>query len=177
FTIRLVHSDGLNIRRSNGSYSFKKLKAHLGKINAFCEKKLFLERCKLEYFQFQPPFISYNTTPFDEKIDIEIRKIALEEEFVKSQEKPNSNEAPQNYRKVKINCQINQLADICYQMMNEYKVDEKPLIETSNANLAKVISNFFTDSTGMNIEQSTLETYLQKNKPEKRPKEYNRIRL
>jgi len=40
-----------------------------------------------------------------------------------------------------------------------------------------LIANFFTDTNGINIEQSTIETYLQKNKPEKRPKEYNRIKL
>lgn len=173
----LDHTDGLNIRRSNGSYSFKKLKYHLNKIECFCEKKHFLTQCKIEYMQFKPRYIAVGTTPFDEKIDLEIQRITTEEEFKKAINNHNNQSPIPSIQKIKINSQINQFADIFYQMINDYKIENQPLIETSNANLAKLIAHFFTDANGMNIEQSTIETYLQKNKPEKRPKEYNRIKL
>jgi len=171
------HMDGMNIRRSNGSYSFKKLKYHLNKIDCSCEKKHFLTKCKIEYQQFKPRYIAVGATPFDEKIDLEIQRITTEEEFHKAK-KGYKNQSPiPAIQKIKVNSQINQFADIFYQMINEYKINDQPLIETSNANIAKLIANFFTDTNGVNIEQSTIETYLQKNKPEKRPKEYNRIKL
>lgn len=173
----LVHTDGMNIRRSNGSYSFKKLKYHLNKIDCFCEQIHFLTKCKIEYLQFKPRYIALGTTPFDEKIDLEIQRITTEDEFHKAKKAYQNQSSIPSIQKIKVNSQINQFADIFYQMINEYKINDQPLIETSNANIAKLIAHFFTDANGVNIEQSTIETYLQKNKPEKRPKEYNRIRL
>lgn len=173
----LVYEDGLNIRRSNGTYSFKRVRFHLSKIDGFKKKILFLNRCKIEYQQFKPRYISVGTTPFDEKIELEIQRITMDEEFKSAKKEMENRTSVPSILKIKINSQINQFADIFYQMINDYKVNNLPLIETSNANVAKLISHFFTDVNGINIEQSTIETYLQKNKPEKRPKEYNRIRL
>src|SRR5690606_11840063 len=79
--IALEHEDGLNIRRSNGTYSFRKLKFHLSKIDDFDKKKLFLTKCKIEYLQLKPKYIANGHTPFDEKIDLEIERITTEEEF------------------------------------------------------------------------------------------------
>lgn len=174
---RLEYPDGLNIRRSNGSYSFKKVKAHLSKIEGFCEQKLFLKRCKIEYLQFKPRYISVGSTPFDERIDLEIERINNEELFHKAKEDLQRQSAVPSIQKIKANCQINQLADIFFQMIHEVQVEGKALLETSNANAAKLLSHFFIDAQGNTIEQSTVETYLQLSKPEKRPKEYNRIRL
>lgn len=173
----LGHVDGMNIRRSNGSYSFKKLKYHLNKIDCSCEKKHFLIKCKIEYQQFKPRYIAVGVTPFNEKIDLEIQRITTEEEFHKAKKSHQNQSVIPVIQKIKVNSQINQFADIFYQMINEYKINDQPLIETSNANIAKLIATFFTDTNGISIEQSTIETYLQKNKPEKRPKEYNRIKL
>ena len=177
FQAKLKHQDGMDIRRDNGTYSFKKLKGHLEKIACFEEKKLFLTQCKIEFLQFKPRYIANGCTPFDEKIDLEIQRIVSNEAFRQQMEEHQKRSAIPSIQKIKVNSQLNQFADIFFQMMNEYKIENKPLIETSNANMAKVIAHFFTDSSGDNIEQSTIETYLQKNKPEKRPKEYNRIRL
>lgn len=173
----LFRSDGLNIRRGNGSYSFKKVKYHLDSIEDYSTKKLFLVKCKIEYLQYKPNYIPTRSTPFDEKIDLEIKRIESKERY-QSLQKEKQNQSPiPTIQKIKINCQINQFADIFYQIINEKKIDDGALIETSNANMAKLIANFFTDTHGDNIEQSTIETYLQKNKPEKRPKGYNRIHL
>ncbi len=173
----LFRSDGLNIRRDKGSYSFKKVKYHLDNIEDYSSKKLFLEKCKIDYLQYKPNYIPTRSTPFDEKIDLEIKRIESKERYQNLQkEKQNQSPIP-SIQKIKINCQINQFADIFYQMINEKKIEDGALIETSKANMAKLIANFFTDTHGDNIEQSTIETYLQKNKPEKRPKGYNRIHL
>lgn len=173
----LFRSDGLNIRRSNGSYSFKKVKYHLDNMEEYSCKKMFLEKCKIEYLQYKPNYIPRSSTPFDDKIDLEIKRIESKERYnIIREEKENQSPIPA-IQKIKINTQINQFADIFYQMINEKKVNDLPLIETSNANVAKLIANFFTDTNGDPIEQSTIETYLQKNKPEKRPKGYNRITL
>jgi len=174
---RLEYPDGLNIRRSNGSYSFKKVKAHLAKIEGFCEQKLFLNRCKIEYLQFKPRYIAVGSTPFDERIDLEIERITQEELFQQAKQEHLRKSSVPGIQKIKANCQINQLADIFFQMIHEVQVEGKALLETSNANAAKLLSNFFIDAQGNTIEQSTIETYLQLSKPEKRPKEYNRIRL
>lgn len=173
----LFRSDGLNIRRSNGSYSFKKVKYHLDNMDDYSCKKMFLEKCKIEYLQYRPNYIPRNSTPFDEKIDLEIKRIESKEKYDIIQNEKETRSPIPTIQKIKINTQINQFADIFYQMINEKKINDLPLIETSNANLAKLIAHFFTDANGDNIEQSTIETYLQKNKPEKRPKGYNRITL
>lgn len=173
----LFRSDGLNIRRAKGSYSFKKVKYHLDNMEDYSCKKMFLEKCKIEYLQYKPNYITRSSTPFDEKIDLEIKRIETKERYSKIQEKKENQSLIPSIQKIKINTQINQFADIFYQMINEKKINDRPLIETSNANLAKLIANFFIDANGDNIEQSTIETYLQKNKPEKRPKGYNRIIL
>lgn len=173
----LFRSDGLNIRRAKGSYSFKKVKYHLDNMGNYSCKRLFLEKCKIEYLQYKPNYIPRYSTPFDEKIELEIKRIETKERYSNLQkEKQNQFPIP-SIQKIRVNTQINQFADIFYQMINEKKVNGRALIETSNANLAKLIANFFTDTNGDNIEQSTIETYLQKNKPEKRPKGYNRIIL
>jgi|GEM_PF-1724886 len=173
----LYHSEGLNIRCQNGTYSFKKVKFHLSKIEKYCEKRLFLTQCKFEYLQYKPSLVSLNTTPFDEKIDLEIQRLIAEEEYLNFQKQYQQESALPSIQKIKINSQLNQFADLIYQMINEIKVNDLPLIETSNSNIAKLVASFFTDSNGSSIEQSTIRTYLQKNKPEKRPKEYNRIRF
>src|SRR5690606_40163044 len=111
----------------------------------------FLKQCKIEYQQFKPRYIAVGVTPFHEKIDLEIQRITTEEEFKKAKRTHNNQSPIPAIQKIKVHSQINQFADIFYQMINEYKINDQPLIETSNANLAKLIAHFFTDANGMNI--------------------------
>lgn len=173
----LEHEGGLAIRKANGRYSFKKVRFHLNNIKGYDKQILFLKRCKIEYLQFKPKYVAIDTTPFDQKIDLEIERLTAENEYNAAKSQNNTQSPIQPIQKIKINAQINQFVDIFYQMLNELKIQNLPLIETSNANLAKILSGYFTDSNGASLEQSTIETYLQKNKPEKRPKAYNRITL
>jgi hypothetical protein len=122
----LFRPDGLNIRRAKGSYSFKKVKYHLDNMEDYSCKKLFLEKCKIEYLQYKPNYIPRSSTPFDEKIDLEIKRIESKERYNNFQkEKQNRSPIP-SIQKIKINTQINQFADIFYQMINEKKNQRPP---------------------------------------------------
>lgn len=64
----------------------------------------------------------------------------------------------------------NALADIIFQLMNEIKVSDKPMLETTPDIIAVLVSILCLDKDDHPISKSTIRTSLQPDKPSKRPK-------
>jgi len=70
---------------------------------------------------------------------------------------------------------VNQLGDLFYQILNETKVNNKPFMETTIVNLARIICSCFVDKDEKELSVETLKTILSKSHPEKRPKHGDRV--
>lgn len=85
----------------------------------------------------------------------------------------NTNGLP--FNKLKINCNINQLVDIFYQLHRELFTDGKPIIDGNINDIASVIVNSFVDKNGRDLSPETVKTMLTPSKTDKRPKTHKRI--
>ena len=79
------------------------------------------------------------------------------------------------FNKLKINCNINQLVDIFYQLHRELFVSGKPIIDGNINDIVAVIVNSFTDKDGRELSLETVKTMLTPSKSDKRPKHHKRI--
>lgn len=161
--------------------TFQQIKGELDKIEPFEEKMALLIKCKIEYLQNEPPFISKYVKPLNELIDLEIEKLKQIRELL-PQKKDKGKDLPSEKRipasqKIRFNAQINILADIFYQIKNELSINDKPYINASIQEITDLITNNFLDKDGNEISPSTVRTILSPNRPEKRPKQDKRISL
>ncbi len=81
------------------------------------------------------------------------------------------------YSKLKLNCNINQIVDLFYQLSREMFVDGKPFVDGSVNDIIAVIVNSFEDKGGLPISPLTVKTILKPSKEDKRPNSEKRIDL
>ena len=81
------------------------------------------------------------------------------------------------YSKLKINCNLNQIVDVFYQLNRELFVDGKPYIDGNVNDIIAVIVNCFEDKGGLPISPQTVKTILKPSKEDKRPNSEKRIDL
>ena len=138
---------------------------------------LLLTKEKFDFEQASIDFINPKLPDYSDQCQKEIDQIQhlirLTDEFSKEQMQKNTNGLP--FNKLKINCNINQLVDIFYQLHRELFVDGKPIIDGNINDIALVIVNSFTDKDGRDLSPESVKTMLTPSKTDKRPKPHKRI--
>ena len=81
------------------------------------------------------------------------------------------------YSKLRINCNVNQIVDVFFQLTRELFEDGRPYIEGSVNDIVAVIVNSFEDKGGLPLSPATVETILRPSKNDKRPNAHKRIDL
>lgn len=81
------------------------------------------------------------------------------------------------YSKLKINCNINQIVDVFYQLSREMFVEGKPYIDGNVNDIIAIIVNSFEDKGGLPISPLTVKTILKPSREDKRPNSEKRIDL
>lgn len=79
--------------------------------------------------------------------------------------------------KLRFNGQLNVLVDIFYQMRNNLNARGLPYLNTSIQEITDWIVRHFLDKEGKGISPSTVRTILSPNRPEKRPKQDDRLMI
>ena len=79
------------------------------------------------------------------------------------------------FNKLKINCNINQLVDIFYQLHRELFINGKPILDGNINDFVAVIVNSFVDKNGQELSPETIKTVITPSKSDKRPKPHKRI--
>jgi hypothetical protein len=161
------------------TFDFVKVKAKLKTYETIEEKLSCLYEVQAEYKQNKPRVLDPTEIPFDEKCTIEIEKIEKLEHLKKRMPVNTLLAAPKHspIEKIPIRGHINILVDAFYQMMFEKQADGLPYLDISTAKITAFIADNFVDKDGHPLSSSTIRTILSPNKPEKRPKQENRIKL
>lgn len=160
-------------------YSFHLLKKELDNLETFEEKITMLLTRKAEYFQNEPLFIHKNQKPYNELVDLEIKKLYQIEEIGKRKQanEEDKGKVTAGEMKLRFNGQLNVLVDIFYQMRNNLNARGLPYLNTSIQEITDWIVRHFLDKEGKGISPSTVRTILSPNRPEKRPKQDDRLMI
>lgn len=158
-------------------FSFKETKNRVDELQDYTQKIMFLTKEKFDYEQASIDFINPKLPDYSLQCQKEIDQIQhlnrLTNEFSVEQMNKNKNGMP--FNKLKINCNINQLVDIFYQLHRELFTDGKPIIDGNINDIVAVIVNSFTDKDGRESSPETVKTMLTPSKSDKRPKPHKRI--
>lgn len=158
-------------------FSFREVKSKVNAMADYTDKIMFLTNERFDYEQASIDFINPKLPDYSDQCQKEIDQIQhlirLTDEFSKEQMQKNTNGFP--FNKLKINCNINQLVDIFYQLHRELFVDGKPIIDGNINDIASVIVNSFTDRDGRDLSPETVKTMHTPSKTDKRPKPHKRI--
>ena len=167
----------INAESEDRHFSFYEIKKQLEKINDDNQKILLLTKEMFEYQQANIEFINQKTPFYDTQCAKEIENIyALQKIQAAIEEAQNhkiGNQIP--FKKMQINCNLNQFIDIHYQLTRELFVDGKPILDGSVNDLVAIIVNSFLDKDGKDISPETVKTILTPSRTEKRPKPHKRI--
>jgi hypothetical protein len=177
--IEVLRSDIENNKFNKTSkFDFEKVKSKLKNYQTPEEQLSFLYEAQAEYLQNKPRAIDSTETPFDEKCSIEINKIEKLEQLKKRIPERTAllNKQPLK-QKIVIRGHINILVDAFYQMLHEKKANGLPYLDVSTPDLIHFITSNFADKDGHPLSESTVRTILTPNRPEKRPKNDNKIQL
>lgn len=159
-------------------FDFDKVKGKLKQYTTTEEQLCFLYEAKADYQQNKPKLLDPSDTPFDEKIVIEIEKIERLEQLKKrAPERAALLNGKSTKTKIPIRGHLNILVDAFYQMLHEKRSNGLPYIDATASEITDFIVNNFVDKDGQPISESTVRTMLSPNKPEKRPKNDNKINL
>lgn len=178
--IELLRQEIENNKFYIGRFNFQKVKNKLKTYSTTEEQLSYLYETQAEYLQNRPRLVDPSEISFDEKVQIEIKKIMkLEKLKVKVGSKSNlkTNSVELKSTKIKINGRLNILLDSFYQMYYEKKTDNGPYLDVSVSVLVKFLANNFVDKDGHSLSENTIRTVLNPNKPEKRPKASDRVQL
>lgn len=157
-------------------FCFKAIKKQLENITSEEKKIIYLLQAKTNYLQEVGKILEHkNSASFEEKIDIEIDFIKYSLEVRRNFAADTRANPGYQITPIKINCNVNQLGDIFYQLLNETQINNKPVMETTIANLARIICTCFVDKEEHELSVETIKTILSKSHPEKRPKRADRI--
>jgi hypothetical protein len=158
-------------------FSFKETKNRVDELQDYTQKIMFLTKEKFDYEQASIDFINPKLPDYSNQCQKEIDQIQhlnrLTNEFSIEQMNKNKNGMP--FNKLKINCNINQLVDIFYQLHRELFTNGKPIIDGNINDFVAVIVNSFVDKDGREISPETVKTMLTPSKSDKRPKPHKRI--
>ncbi|MFT3903583.1 MAG: hypothetical protein QM727_10430 [Niabella sp.] len=158
-------------------FSFKETKNRVDELQDYTQKIMFLTKEKFDYEQASIDFINPKLPDYSNQCQKEIDQIQhlnrLTNEFSIEQMNKNKNGMP--FNKLKINCNINQLVDIFYQLHRELFTDGKPIIDGNVNDFVAVIVNSFVDKDGRELSPETVKTMLTPSKSDKRPKPHKRI--
>jgi hypothetical protein len=158
-------------------FSFKETKNKVDELQNYTDKIMFLTKEKFDYEQASIDFINPKLPDYSSQCQKEIDQIQhlnrLTNEFSVEQMNKNKNGMP--FNKLKINCNINQLVDIFYQLHRELFTDGKPIIDGNINDFVAVLVNSFTDKDGRELSPETVKTMLTPSKTDKRPKPHKRI--
>lgn len=158
-------------------FNFLKLKSDI-KEYQYEEKISCLMEAQADYLQNKPKLIDPTEISFDEKCTIEIEKIEKLEQLKKRvPERIAMLNGKIARKKIPIRGNLNVLVDAFYQMLHEKKANNLPYLNTTATEITIFIVENFVDKDGQPISASTVRTMLSPNKPEKRPKNDNKINL
>ena len=167
----------INAESEDRYFSFYEIKKQLEKIADDNQKILLLTKEMFGYQQANIEFINQKTPFYDAQCTKEIENIyALQKiqlAIVEAQNHKTSNQMP--FKKMQINCNLNQFIDIHFQFTRELFVDGKPILDGSVNDLTAIIVNSFLDKEGKDISPETVKTILTPSRTEKRPKPHKRI--
>ncbi len=158
-------------------FSFREVKSKVNGMENYTDKIMFLTNEKFDYEQASIDFINPKLPDYSDQCQKEIDQIQhlirLTDEFSKQQMRKNAEGIP--FNKLKINCNINQLVDIFYQLHRELFVNGKPIIDGNINDFVAVIVNSFVDKNGQELSPETIKTVITPSKSDKRPKPHKRI--
>ncbi|WP_394759903.1 hypothetical protein [Flavobacterium sp.] len=167
----------INAESEDRIFSFYEAKKHIETLEDFDDKIFYLTEELLEYEEAD--IVSTHRTLKDYNVQCErlINKLerlkSLKDNRIKSKENVVSNQMP--FKKMQINCNLNQFIDIHYQFSRELFVDGKSMIDGSVNDLVAIIVNSYVDKDGKEISPETVKTILTPSRTEKRPKHHKRI--
>lgn len=167
----------INAESEDRYFSFYELKKQLDKVNCDNQKILLLTKEMFEYQQASIEFINQKTPMYDVQCAKEIEHIyalqKLQAAVEQTKREQNQNQLP--FKKMQINCNLNQFIDVHYQFTRELFVDGKSMIDGSVNDLVAIIVNSYVDKDGKDISPETVKTILTPSRTEKRPKPHKRI--
>ena len=167
----------INAESEDRYFSFYELKKQLDKVNCDNQKILLLTREMFEYQQASIEFINQKTPMYDVQCAKEIEHIyalqKLQAAVEQTKREQSQNQLP--FKKMQINCNLNQFIDVHYQFTRELFVDGKSMIDGSVNDLVAIIVNSYVDKDGKDISPETVKTILTPSRTEKRPKPHKRI--
>lgn len=143
------------------------------------EKIAYLQDQIYEYRQNPPKYIRTSGKHFDELCLSEIDHLHDKEEILLKAEmkRKQSAEAIPPVEKMQITGKLNFFIDIFYQLMHESTYNDKPFLMATDRQIAEYIIRHYIDRNGKTISVKSVMTILEKNRPEKRPKNNKRFNL
>ncbi len=167
----------INAESEDRIFSFYETKKHIETLEDFDDKIFYLTEELLEYEEADIVSTHRTLKEFNIQCEKLINKLerlkCLNENRVKSKQNLVSNQML--FKKMQINCNLNQFIDIHYQFTRELFVDGKSMIDGSVNDLVAIIVNSYVDKDGKEISPETVKTILTPSRTEKRPKPHKRI--
>ena len=167
----------INAESEDRHFSFYEIKKQLVNCENDDEKILLLTKEMFEYQQASIEFINQKTPMYDVQCAKEIEHIyalqKLQAAVEQTKRDQNQNQLP--FKKMQINCNLNQFVDVYYQFTRELFVEGKSMIDGSVNDLVAIIVNSYVDKDGKDISPETVKTILTPSRTEKRPKPHKRI--
>ena len=160
-------------------YVFSAVLAHCNTLDTAEEKIAYLQDQVYEYRQNPPKFIRNSGKSFDELCLSEIEHIKDKEEILlKAALKRRHASSPElPVEKIQITGKLNFFVEIFYQLMHEVTFNGRSFLLSSDRQIAEIINRNFLDRNGKVITIKSVMTILEKNRPEKRPKNNKRFNL
>ncbi|MEY3498508.1 MAG: hypothetical protein RL308_177 [Bacteroidota bacterium] len=167
----------INAESEDRYFSFYEIKKQLEKINDDNQKILLLTKEMFEYQQANIEFINQKTPFYDAQCTKEIENIYALQKIQAAIEQAKNHDAgiQMPFKKMQINCNLNQFIDIHYQFLRELFVDGKSILDGSINDMVAIIVNSYLDKDGKDISPETVKTILTPSRTEKRPKPHKRI--
>ncbi len=177
--IELIRQDIENNKfNKQARFDFDKVKAKLKQYQTPEDQLCYLYEAQAEYLQNKPKLVDPTEIPFDQKCSIEIEKIERLEQLKKrTAQRTAILNGKSAKEKIPIRGHLNILVDAFYQMLHEKKANGLPYLDATSTEITNFIVEHFLDRDGQPLSESTVRTMLSPNKPEKRPKNHNKIDL
>lgn len=160
-------------------FSFKETKLKVLNFPSIQEQVYFLTSEIYEYRTSDIEMVNNKLPNFTEECEKLIGKIQTLSKMRADME-PERNSLPSSllpYNKLRINCNLNQIVDVFYQLSREMFVEGRPFIDGNVNDIVAVIVNSFEDKGGLSISPLTVKTILKPSKEDKRPNSEKRIDL
>jgi len=169
----------INAESEDRYFSFHELKKDLANLACDAERIMLLTKEKFEYQQSCIETVNINTLAYDEQCEKEIQQIYAMKKLKQDLEREGTFEkSPGTLNpKIRISLNINQFADIFYQLMTQKTPDGNAYFDANANQITDLIVNNFVDKDGNPISPQTVKTILKPSKEEKRPNNGKRIDL